>query len=200
MKMGTRGTLRVYVNNELKIRQYNQWDSYPTGQFKNICAFMDNKELVEDFTQSLLNKTFAKSEDIKKIRDEGKHLSEEVRLTEAYIVALTNRDIGARIIPLIAGLPDLFDHPEVIPDWCDVFECEDASLREEGNYVIHIECELDECQRFKKYLKNGSEVRFKLSGEFWEKEREFDWNYIPTDDEIIQWEKEAGLDQSSGGE
>ena len=187
--MGTRGTLRVYVNGELKIRQYNQWDSYPTGQFKDICSFMSNKDLVEEFTQSLLNKKFAKKEDMHTLFDERKHLSDEVRLTESYIVTLVNRDIGARIIPLIAGLPDLFEPDTVIPDWCDVLDCEDESLREEGNYIINIECEIEDT-KYKKYLKDGT-VRFKLSGEYWEKEREFDWNYIPTKEEIQKWEDEA---------
>ena len=192
--MGTRGTLRVYVNGELKIRQYNQWDSYPTGQFKDIRDFMGNKNLVLEFTQSLLNKSFAKKEDMHKIRDEFKHLSEDVTLTEAYIVTMVNRDIGARIIPLIAGLPDLFEHKNVIPDWCDVFDCDDSALREEGNYIINIECDTDPNCKYKKYLKPET-VRIKLSGEFWEKEREFDWNYIPTDKEIEDWEKEAKGDE-----
>lgn len=188
--MGTRGTLRVYVNGELKIRQYNQWDSNPTGQFKDICLFITNKNLVEEFTQSLLNKTFATKEDIHTLFDEHKHLSDEVGYKESYIVTLMNRDIGARIIPLIAGLPDLFEVKEVIPDWCDVFDCEDSSLREEGNYIINIECKLADTTFHKKYLESDT-IRFKLSGEYWEKERNFDWNYIPTDKEIEEWEQEA---------
>ena len=187
--MGTRGTLRVYINNELKIRQYNQWDSYPTGQFQDICRFMSDKVLVEEFTQSLLNKKFAKPENIKKIHEDGKHLSDEVTRTEAYIVTLINRDIGAGIIPLIAGLPDLFQEMEVIPDWCDVFECKDSDLAEEGNYEIHLECETTEFGT--KYIKKGTEVRFKLSGEYWGVTREFDWDYVPTEDEIQKWEDDA---------
>lgn len=188
--MGTRGTLRVYVNGELKIRQYNQWDSYPTGQFKDIRDFMGNKNLVLEFTQSLLNKTFATKEDMHTLFDEHKHLSDKPEYKESYIVTLLNRDIGARIIPLIAGLPDLFEVKEVIPDWCDVFDCEDSSLREEGNYIINIECEIDGDRKYKKYLKPET-VRIKLSGEYWEKEREFDWNYVPLDKEIEEWEQEA---------
>lgn len=190
--MGTRGTLRVYLNGELKIRQYNQWDSYPRGQFKDICKFMSNKDLVEEFTQSLLNKKFAKPEDIKKICSEGKHLSDEVTRAEAYIVTLINRDIGAGIIPLIAGLPDLFQEKEVIPDWCDVFECKDSDLAEEGNYEIHLECETTEFGI--KYIKKGTEVRFKLSGKFWGRKREFEWNQIPTNEEIEAWENECKED------
>lgn len=188
--MGSRGTIRVYVNGELKIRQYNQWDSYPTGQFKDICKFMSNKDLVEKFTQSLLNKTFAKKEDTNKIYHEFQHLSDKVCLTEAYIAALANSDVGANVIPLIAGLPDLSEYKKVIPDWCDIFDCDDSALCEEGNYIINIECSVEKSFS-NKYLKKDSEVRFRLSGEYWGKKREFDWNYIPTDREIQQWEDNA---------
>ncbi len=190
--MGTRGTLRVYVNDELKIRQYNQWDSYPTGQFGEICEYMCDKHLVVRFVQSLLNKKFAKAEDIHKIRNDCRHLSDDIWYNEAYITTLSNRDIGARIIPLMAGLPDLDGQQEVIPDWCDIFECNDESLMEEGNYVIRIECQVEHAS--KDYVIPDT-VRFKLSGEFWGHKRDYDWNYIPTGEEIHAWETEANNDE-----
>lgn len=57
------------MNGELKIRQYNQWDSYPTGQFKEICEAMSNEHIRKEFVDRLLNVRFATEQEWKNVCD-----------------------------------------------------------------------------------------------------------------------------------
>lgn len=162
--MGTRGTLRV---------------------------LMSNQYIVENLTTTLLNLRFADKQTVQDIR-EGK--SQNINQKDSYTHILMNRDLGAKTLLILAGMPRLYDDTfkkivNVIPDWIDVFDESDESLREEGNYEIHIECKVDPDNEG--YIARDSEIRFRLSGEFWDVTRQFDWDYLPTDDEIQEWENEA---------
>lgn len=189
--MGTRGTLRVYVNGELKVRQYNQWDSYPTGQFQEICEFMRSPTGLIKLAQNLGNMKFAPSEDIEKLK-KGESLGEDKEAEERWLKILIDRDFGSDMLWFIAGMPHAC---KWLPDWVDVFSdcifgethC-DEDLREEGNYRIDIECEYEN-RSYINYVKPDT-VRAKLSGAFHDTEREFDWGYIPTDEECKAWEDE----------
>ena len=187
--MGTRGTLHVYLNGELKIRQYNQWDSYPTGQFQNICEFFTHKPNVERLTERLLNTKFLPREEMEKFKEDK---SLEDKMAEAYMKVLIDRDFGADILWAVAGMPRACQY---MPDWVDVFRMEnDESTElppEEGNYVIHITCEKEYYCTHTAHIKKDTEVHFKLSGEFWGVEKEFGEDVIPTEEEVEAWEKEA---------
>lgn len=202
--MGTRGTIHIYVNGQLKIRQYNQWDSYPTGQFAGICEyFRENKEGLRSLAYRLINSRLSTEletritiEKKKFVRPKGFSETQETQLR-----TLINRDIGSDILYIMSGMP-LPEGGIVVPDWMYVHdetfpEGEDPVKvrlpREEGNYIIELECEIDDRDRIssRKYLKDGKEVRFRISGEFWGIERSYDWGYVPTDKEIKEWEKEA---------
>jgi len=196
--MGTRGTLHVYVNDELKIRQYNQWDSYPSGQFQSICEFFRYKPNVERLAERLLNTKFLSSEDMEKLK-KGEHLEDEI--AEAYMKVLTDRDFGADILWAVAGMPRACRY---MPDWVDVHrnglltEVTDDTTElppEEGNYVIRITCETDRTWGETIYIKKDAEIHFAISGEFWEIEKIFAQDYVPSDDDIRDWEIEAGMER-----
>ena len=197
--MGTRGTLHVYVNGELKIRQYNQWDSYPTGQFQNICYFFRGPTNLEGLTHRLLNTRFCTKKEVDAIREprKGKHL--EDKTLESWLWILTDRDWGADILWTIASSPSSL---KVIPDWAvtdeDYINQIEGGLKgdryppQEGNYVIEIECKVaNRPEGYTKRIESGTTPRFRLSGEYHGIKHEYDWDYIPTEEECEAWEKEA---------
>ena len=79
----------------------------------------------------------------------------------------------------------------LIPDWWVVVKdspwwpssSEDLE-DQEGNYRIDIECDVKDSS----FYPSADNIRFKLSGDWHGIEREFDWNHIPSDEEITQWE------------
>ena len=113
--MGTRGTLHIYVNGELKIRQYNQWDSYPTGQFQGICEyFRENRDGLKNLAYRLINSRFTTKEEVQMMFFDDKRL--ENLIQDNQIHTLTNRDIGSDILHLLSGMPLPYDGL-VVPDW-----------------------------------------------------------------------------------
>ena len=200
--MGTRGTLHVYLDGELKVRQYNQWDSYPQGQFGTICDFFKSEDNVEKLTEVLKQTDFYAKQEIDAVRaylrdgtmpDWMKDDEYDMQSLATRVNYLINRDYGARILWQIVALnpTHLFESPfhahgvrYFLPDWDTVFE--EGITDEEGNYVIHITTSP---------IENGENgdynISFKLSGEWHGVYHEFPQDYIPTDEELEKWEEEA---------
>lgn len=185
--MGTRGTLHVYVNGDLKIRQYNQWDSYPTGQFDDICRFFRNKDNVEELALRLSKTRFATEDEWKKVTtfvETGTCDLKDTRLV-SQLLTLRNRDYGADILWQVNCMCDLWhaaggNMRYVLPDWDLVF---DGGVGEqEGNYRIDITAKVHDW--------DVEDVHFSLSGKYHGIARNFDIDYVPGEDEIKAWEAE----------
>ena len=195
MGMGTRGTLHVYLNDELKVRQYNQYDSYPTGQFKDICDFLSNEDNLCRLADRLkVTRFFTKEEFEEALKYESTGICKSdyghIRKVTS-ILFLMNRDYGSNILNQIICMCrnlDMDEYPKyrfAIPDWTMApFEGEELD-KEEGNYEIRIRTGPEE-------LKDGEgyKVHFVISGDWHGLEHEFPEDYIPTQKEIEEWEQE----------
>ena len=202
--MGTRGTLKVYLNGELKVRQYNQWDSYPTGQFAGICEFMSSAYNVDTLAEKLSYSRFFTLEEVERIEQalnvvrnpDGKVVmtcdkEDDMRLAFLY-ENLVNRDYGYQFLYAVAGMGKTYiwedtDAGEkmqaryLIPDWELVFRNSVFGPfgDQEGNYIIEITKKEDE------------KPSFVVKGEWHGTYREFPPNTPPTQAEIEAWEKEG---------
>lgn len=186
--MGTRGTLKVYLNGKLKINQYNQWDSYPTGQFMDICRFLASKYNRECLVNALETTAFLNKDAVELYRGDIRLIGNDERTAYIYSMALCNRDIGANILYLLAFSPRLYDPPRgllaqgspdkvnhVLVNWDDVF---DGGLDlQEGNYELYLN-------------KDDKGIRFQLVGNWHGKERDYR-NTLPSKEEIEEWAKEG---------
>ena len=188
--MGTRGTLRVYVNGELKIRQYNQWDSYPTGQFHELCEFMSNPDNVKVLYGKLLHTKFFTRDEVEAITN-NKWWAGEDSNTSPYYAAdyyfMTARDWGADILPLICMTPARYYRDRMpngdmcylkLADWADVFDVSDLE-DEEGNYVIEIN-------------NHDGDITFLMTGDWHGVKRAYrSETGLPDMEQLTKWEEEA---------
>lgn len=192
--MGTRGTLRVFINGELKLRQYNQWDSYPDGQFKDICDFVIDEHLLEMLTDVLGNSRFMTKDEwllAEAFADTGGCPKDSIHLVTAmnYMV---NRDFGSKILYTIASMLPIITPAQpirgeyIIPDWAVVFDTPDLEP-EEGNYTLHITADESDGP----YCKEYSNIRFELGGSWHDVARDFNENCVPSDGDIEAWKQEA---------
>lgn len=203
--MGTRGTLKVYLNGELKIRQYNQWDSYPTGQFMGICAFMSSPYNVDVLAEKLSASRFFTLEEVERIEqaldsventDDGGFKLKFQSVDDMHLACLyqtlVNRDYGYQFLYAVTGMCKTYIWEDtangekmqsgyLIPDWELVFRNDIFGPFEdqEGNYVIEITKKEDE------------KPSFVLKGEWHGIYREFPPNIIPIKSDIEAWEKEG---------
>lgn len=187
--MGTRGTLEVYLNGELKIRQYNQWDSYPTGQLAGICEFLAYKPNVSDLAYRLGMSRFFTLEEVEKIEKDivgmNFEYTNDFQMASLYDT-LVNRDYGYRFLYEVLAMCPVhwmgMDIRYLIPDWKIVLRNNLFGEYEpqEGNYVIEITADED-----------GENASFVLSGVWHDICKSFPPNVLPTQQEIEQWEKEG---------
>ena len=178
----------MYLNGELKIRQYNQWDSYPTGQFDDICRFFRDKDNVEELALRLSKTRFATEDEwnkVVKFDKTGTCDPEDTRLV-SQLLTLCNRDYGADILWQVNCMCNLWapmvkgNLRYILPDWNLVFG-EDVG-QQEGNYRIDITAKVHDW--------SAEDVHFTLSGEYHGFARNFDTDHVPSDDEIKAWEAE----------
>ena len=178
----------MYIDGELKIRQYNQWDSYPTGQFQDLCDILRRVGFVEELYKRLLTTVFFTKEEVEEICNH-EWWKEEGAKTSPYYAAdyffMTHRDWGANILPLIVMMPYRYYLDRTasgdlvslkIADWAMVFDVPDLE-DEEGNYYVAID------------KRNDHEFAIRIGGEYHGIRRE--WNHIPEDWEITEWYAEA---------
>lgn len=191
--MGTRGTLRVYLDDELKVRQYNQWDSYPTGQFADICEFMSDDDRVKRLVERLVMCRFYTKEEwdkVVKFDETGVCDHRDITLVSQGMT-LCNRDYGASILEQILCLCRLGLEGYLLPDWAMVFSDGDDLEDQEGNYVIRLYADIDKDHfGHATAIKN---IRFELSGDWHGVERKF-YLGIPGEDTIKEWEEEGYRD------
>lgn len=187
--MGTRGTLKVYLDGRMVINQYNQWDSYPTGQFMDICRFMASKHNRMMLRYALGHTAFLNRDAYLKSRQDNYN-----DLPGNWIAPLMsarnlcNRDIGANILYLLTYSPALCEVPSeilandapdsvyhVLVDWKDVFE--EPLSNEEGNYTI--------------WMYSDSPDHFDITGVYHDALVRNFHSVLPTKSEIEDWEDEG---------
>ena len=188
--MGTRGTLRVYVDGELKIRQYNQWDSYPTGQFAMLCDFLSDEKNVMALYGVLKHTKFFTKDEVDQITKNEWWKRDQPGVSPYYAADfyfLTNRDWGAKILPMLCMMPTRFYQDNMpdgtscrvkIADWADVFDETDLDP-EEGNYIVTMRRQTD------------GDIDVTISGEWHDVSRSYGCipeNYM---EEANEWEDQA---------
>lgn len=105
--MGTRGINVVVLNGEIKVAQYNQFDSYPTGQGVTALTFVRDKMNKEEFKKKVLISTWITEEEHKQYwancgadpTEEWVNMEVSEKFKEQYLYL--HRDCGADIYQLI---------------------------------------------------------------------------------------------------
>lgn len=103
--MGTRNVMIVILNEEVKVRQYCQWDGYPTGQGATIAEFIQSADM-DMFKSKVAKLKFLTPKQVrakfKKLLGHDKNLvtMKEGDKINQYYPALS-RDTGSNLLGLI---------------------------------------------------------------------------------------------------
>ena len=177
--MGTRGTLRVYLDGKLKIRQYNQWDSYPTGQLAGICRFIASENNRKVLVNRLKHLAFYTDEEVDSFDKEGANEFEK-----AKYMYTTNRDWGSNILNLLCIMPSSYyggkteegeDIHYKLADWARVFDEEDLP-DQEGNYILYL---------------HSNSFTFSISGDWHGVTMIYGLSELPDEESLRRWEEEG---------
>ena len=126
--MGTRGLIVVYDEQGTpKIAQYFQYDGYPSGQGKDVLAFLQDQQAVYMFrTYRLKNCRFLSQNEIDKINKEKNPIEQRPQLS---------RNMGADILRLAATVDSLalvnsldFAADGLFCEWAYVISFQDNTL------------------------------------------------------------------------
>jgi hypothetical protein len=103
--MGTRNVMTVILNKQVKVRQYCQWDGYPTGQGADIAEFIQSADMGL-FKSKVANLKFLSIEQVRaKLNKLLGHDNEWITMKEGekinkYYPAMS-RDTGSKLLGLI---------------------------------------------------------------------------------------------------
>ncbi len=125
--MGTRNLTIVKMDGEIKVRQYCQWDGYPTGVGKDLASFIQNKMDLRKLKSRIKATRFVKgkevSERMSKILGHDKPFitfEESDKLKKA--MPEFHRDTGPKILDLIQSgkASEVSDGGPFTPkSWCE---------------------------------------------------------------------------------
>lgn len=150
----------MYMDGRLVIRQYNQWDSQPTGQLAHICRIIacgcKRAELMERLKHTVLmsRDTVRRLASLHDNPDRI-HLAPgdtDVVRDLANFTVLANRDWGAEILDYVLCMNHCGcygetytgrDQKEVdvrykMPDWAYIFNDDGELEPQEGNYYLFL--------------------------------------------------------------
>jgi len=125
--MGTRSLTIVKLDNKIKVRQYCQWDGYPTGVGTDIANFIQNemdlaklKASVKKLTFFTLDEIEEKYYSILKHNDDLVTLSESKKIEKKFPEA--HRNTGPKILKMIQDkvVTKMMDGgPFTRDSWCE---------------------------------------------------------------------------------
>ena len=194
--MGTRGTIQVYLDGRQVIKQYNQWDSQPTGQFEHICRIVacGNKraKLIDRLRHTVLMSK-EETERLAELRDNPEKIcftaGDLSALRDlANFTVLANRDWGAEILDYVLCMNhcgrygDTYrdeDGTEIsilyrMVDWGYIFNEDGLLLPQEGNYRLYL----------------TGDGQYTLTG-YWHGVLRTWTNEVPTYKELEEWTEEG---------
>lgn len=116
--MGTRHEIKVIVDGEVKVKQYGQWDGYPSGQGATIAKFLQETII-------------SKPRNLAKFKNKARRIhfcdQKEIDEINSYdwkrISPYLSRDTGADILNWIwdGGITRLIENDKEGEKWCEYF-------------------------------------------------------------------------------
>lgn len=127
--MGTRGLNVVVSGGQVKVANYNQWDSYPSGQGIDALTFL-REEMKSDFKQKVDNCSWISEEEMKDLWKSVGHVSDDgwvsveisKKFSEKY--PWLHRDCGAQIYGFVQNSENGFKTRNSLDFAADSLFCE----------------------------------------------------------------------------
>jgi hypothetical protein len=194
--MGTRGINVIVANGEIKCAQYNQWDSYPSGQGATALKFL-KEEMKPDFKEKVLACSWITEEQYKQYWVDcgadpdsnmvGMDVSDKFKKKYLHL----HRDCGAEIYSLIQNSKNGLKLQNDINFAADSLFCE-------WGYVVDLDKNTFEIYKGFNKEKLGQDERFAFLSEKADKEhrseqytpiklvKSYDLSNLPTLEQFIE--------------
>ena len=137
--MGTRHKTKVYLDDELRVNQYGQWDGYPTGKGEVVMQFCRSAWNMMNLVRKLSHEmgcTFIDSETAESIDNALDHAGASNIKAMSMLMDTTpfNREWGSQILYYIAFGP----YGMIIPNNRPEADDDEDRLFIEGIYTLRI--------------------------------------------------------------
>ena len=177
--MGTRNTLRVYLNGELKVSQYGQWDGYFAGQGNDLCRFLDSDWNIRKLVSGLSHVHFMTKEQSDRIDQSLERIpDDDDTIRQIFVNRTWNRDLGVSILYLIAFGCTTYMRTDECPSGMYGLLLNKYDGKEEGNYDLYLNV-------------NNDIVTGYVKAEFHGYVKMFAINELPSLETLTQWDKES---------
>lgn len=185
--MGTRHMTIVNVNGKTVIRQYGQWDGYPTGQGKTVLRFLQNQHevfrLAEKGAEGRI--MFLTDEQADMIDKANARMEEGLNRKDVEILyslfferSLLSRDLGADVLHHVSHGSETYLRDDAEDD--DYNDGHGAWV--EGRNILDLNFIRDD---------DDDKVTGTWTCQFHGKERKWDILDLPTEKDLEEFEKEV---------